>query len=84
MLAAELGRFLDGFLGLFLGADEQNLAALADSVGKKIARCLKLFDRLAEVDDVNAVARVENERLHFGVPAFGLVSEMNAGVQQFL
>ncbi len=40
--------------------------------------------RLAQVDDVNAVARVEDERLHLGVPTLRLVSEMDARLQQFL
>jgi hypothetical protein len=32
---------------------------------------------------VDAVARVEDERFHLGIPALGLVSEMNASFQQF-
>jgi hypothetical protein len=33
---------------------------------------------------MNAVAGVEDERLHLGVPPLGLVAKMNAGVQQLL
>ena len=83
-LAAFLGGFLDGLLGLLLGADEQDLAALADGLAQEVAGGFQLGERLAEVDDVNAVARVEDERLHLGVPTLGLVSEMDAGIQQFL
>ena len=83
-LAAGLGRFLDGLLGLLLGADEQDLAALADGLAEEVAGRLELGERLAEVDDVDAVARVEDEGLHLRVPAPGLVSEMDTRFQQFL
>jgi hypothetical protein len=33
---------------------------------------------------VDAVASIEDERLHLGIPPFGLVPEMNARLQQFL
>jgi len=32
---------------------------------------------------VNAIARVEDERFHLGVPTPRLVSEMDARIQQF-
>ena len=51
---------------------------------QKLASRFQLSERLAQVDDVNAVAGVEDELLHLGVPTLGLVSEMNAGFQQFL
>ena len=84
ILATFFGRFFDGLLRLFLSADEQNLAALANRRMQKIASCLELVQRFAEVDDVDAVASVENERLHFRIPPFGLVPEVDAGIQQFL
>jgi hypothetical protein len=37
-----------------------------------------LRERLAEVDDVNAVTRIEDEGLHLGVPTLRLMSEMDA------
>ena len=82
-LAAFLGGFLDALLRLLFGADKHHLAALADGGGQEIARRFELRERLAEVNDVNAVARVEDERLHLGVPTLRLVSEMDARFQQF-
>ena len=41
-----------------------------------------LDDGLLEVEDVDAVALTEDERLHLGVPATGLVAEMAAGLEQ--
>src|ERR1043166_4342987 len=41
------------------------------------ARDFDLGESLVEVDDVNAVACSENELFHLGVPALGLVTEMN-------
>ncbi len=60
------------------------LLAFADGRTKKITCRLQLVERLAEVNDVNAVAGIEDERLHLGIPPFGLVSEMDASIQQFL
>lgn len=37
--------------------------------------------RLLQVDDVNAGTVRENERLHFGIPSLGLVTEVNSRVQ---
>jgi hypothetical protein len=37
-----------------------------------------LVERLAQVDDVDPITGIEDERLHLGVPPFGLVSEMDA------
>ncbi len=69
---------------MLLGADKQNFAAFADGVGKKAARGFQLVKRLAQVNDVNTIAGIEDERLHLGVPPFGLVSEMDARIEQFL
>ena len=77
-LPAGLRGFLDRLLGLLLGADEQHLSALRDGVEKELAGILELHDGLAQVDDVDAVAGIENEGLHLRVPATGLVTEMHA------
>jgi hypothetical protein len=42
-----------------------------------------LRSRFAQVDDVDAVARVEDEGLHLGIPTLGLVSKVDACFQQF-
>ena len=82
-LAAGLGRFLDGFLGLLLGADEEDVAALGRGSGEEFAGFFHLNDRLGQVDDVDAVAGLEDESLHLGVPATGLMAEMNACFEEF-
>ena len=71
-------------LRLLLGADKQHFVAFAHRGREEIAGRFQLVERLAQVDDMDAVARVEDERLHLGVPPFGLVSEMDTGIQQFL
>ena len=40
--------------------------------------------RLLQVDDVDAVAVGEDEPLHLGIPASGLVPEVRAAVKQLL
>jgi len=82
-LAGFLGRFLDADLRLLLGAHEQNFSALADSSGEEIQGCFELRLGLAQINDMNSVARVEDERLHLGVPTLRLMSKMDAGIQQF-
>ena len=83
-LAAFLGRFFDGLLRLFFGADKKHFAALADRRGQEVAGCLQLVERAAEVDDMNAIAGIEDEGFHLGIPPFGLVPKMDARIQQFL
>jgi hypothetical protein len=68
-------------LRLFLGAYKNHLAAFAHRSGQEVARRFQLRERFAEVNDVNAVARVEDERLHFGIPTPRLVSEVDTGFQ---
>ena len=44
---------------------------------------VELLDGLAEVDDVDGVALLENEGLHLRVPALGLVAKVDAGLEKF-
>ena len=81
-LSAGYRGFLDRFLRLFLAADEQDLPAALRHLLKEIGGALQLFHRLIEIDDVNGVALLENERLHFRIPPFGLVAKMDAGFEQ--
>jgi hypothetical protein len=71
-------------LGLLLGADEQDFPALTHGLEQEHARGFQLRDRLAQVDDVDPVAGLEDERLHLGVPTTGLVSEMDTRFEQLL
>jgi hypothetical protein len=58
--------------------------ALADRGRQEVAGGFKLSEGFAEVDNVDAIAGIEDERLHLGIPPFGLVSEVDASIQQFL
>jgi hypothetical protein len=40
-----------------------------------------LIERLAQVNDVDAVASIENEAFHARVPAFGLMAKVNTCFQ---
>jgi len=79
MSAAGFGS--DGFLSLTLGADKQNLAALGNGVDDLVIRDAEKLHGLLQVDNMDAVAGAKNERTHLRVPAAGLVTEMNAGLQ---
>ena len=77
------GRLLgDGLLRLLLGADEQHLAAAGDGVLDERVGAVDVGQRLLQVDDVDAVALGEDEALHLGVPATGLVPEVDAALEE--
>src|SRR5207302_6790819 len=69
-------------LRLALGADEQNSLAFDGGILHKLGRVLEHLQRLLKIDDVNAVALAEDEFLHLGVPALGLVPEVDARFEQ--
>src|SRR5207237_8765302 len=75
-LPASQRRFLDRFLGLLLAADEQDFPAATCDLLQKLGRATQLLHGLIEIDDVNLVPLLEDERLHLRVPALGLVPKM--------
>src|SRR5208283_3007055 len=74
----------DDFLGLLLGADVQDRAAVGDGLLDELVRAVDVVEGLLEVDDVDAVALGEDVALHLRVPAAGLVPEVNAALQELL
>ena len=83
-LADTLGLFLDGILGLLLGADKQDGLAVGGQITDKVVGLFQLLHRLLQVNDIDAVALRVDVRGHFGVPASGLVAEVDASFQQLL
>ena len=82
--ADALGLFLDGLLSLLLGADEQQgLAGLAQGADEAVG-LLQLLHGLLQVDDIDAVALGVNIGGHLGVPATGLVAEVDARLEKLL
>ena len=71
-----------GRLSLLLGADEQDVAAAGDGLLDEVVGSVDALDGLRQVDDVDAVALGEDEALHLGVPASGLVAEMDTALQE--
>ena len=80
--AGALGLFANDVLRLLLGADEQNDFALARHLLDDFVGFAQLLHGEREIDDVDAVALLEDERLHLGVPAAGLVAEVDACLEQ--
>ena len=74
--------FGDRLLGLLLGAHEQDRVTARDGVGHELEGRVQALDGLGQVDDVDAVALGEDVRLHLRVPAAGLVSEVDAGLEE--
>ena len=69
---------------LALGADEEHVLAAQDDVARQLLRELELPQRLLQVDDVDPVALREDEAAHLGIPAAGLVSEVDTGGEELL
>ena len=80
-LGGDLG---DGVAGLLLRADEQDGAAAAGDARREVASVPEELVRLQQVDDVDPLGLAVDETAHLGVPAAGLVAEVNAGLQQLL
>ena len=80
--AALLGVTLDRILSLLLGADEQDSAATGHGVAHVGVGRLDTREGLIEVDDVDAGTLAIDETLHLGVPTAGLVTEVDASVQE--
>ena len=81
-LTHALSLLSDGFLGLLLGADEEDRAAVGHGLLDEFEGVVDVAQRLLQVDDVDAVALGEDEALHLRVPTTGLVSKVNAAVEQ--
>ena len=75
---------LDDAGELRLGADEEDVLAAQDDVARELLRELELTQRLLEIDDVDPVALGEDEAAHLGIPATGLVPEVDAGGEECL
>jgi hypothetical protein len=81
-LAGSRGLLADDVLRLLLGADEQHRLAARADVDDRLERAAEQLDRVLQVDDVDAVARAEDEGLHLRVPAAGVVAEVDARLEQ--
>ena len=75
---AAVSSFSNRFLSLFLGAYEQDRAALFSATGNCGVSSVETVHGLLEVDDVDVATVTEDEGLHLGVPATGLMTEVGA------
>src|SRR5690606_12587657 len=64
------------------GADEEDRATTGDRLDDEVVGAAEEPGGLVEVDDVDAVARAEDERAHLRVPALRLVAEVHARLEQ--
>ena len=81
-LTASFGGLLHGFLSLAFAADEEDFFAAAGEVGQEFSGRVDLLDGFLDVEDVNLVFGAHDEILHLGVPALGLMSEMDSGFDE--
>ncbi len=76
-----LGLLAHDVLCLLLGTDEQDHAAGPGQLLDRFVGFAEFLNREREIDNVDAVALLEDERLHLGVPTARLVTEVDAGLQ---
>ena len=70
-------------MGLFLGADKQNVAAICDHVADVDVCLFDTAQALAEIQEVDSVALTQDVALHLGIPTTGLVPEMHTCLEEF-
>ena len=80
--AGRLSGLAHDFLRLRLGGDEEHFLALGGGVLDEGGGGGEARVRLLKVDDRNTVAVIEDERTAAGIPATGLVSEVDAGIEE--
>ncbi len=66
----------------FLVPTKRTVPFSADQIPQERIGDVDPVERLIEIDDVDAVALTEDKALHLRVPAPGLVTEMNSGLEQ--
>lgn len=79
--AATSGFLANDLAGGTLGADEQDLVLASGQALNEGQGLVEHRQGLFEVDDMDLVARAENELAHFRVPVTGLVAEVHTGLQ---
>ena len=82
ILAGPLGGIGDDLLRLALGADEEHPSAAGDDVPDRAQRAVEQRHGLRQVDDVDPVALPVNVGGHLGIPAVGLMPEVDASLEQ--
>ena len=69
--------FSDGVLRLFFRPDEKHVPARRGQISHHGFQILKHRYGLLEIDNMNAVARAENVRLHLRIPTARLVPKVD-------
>src|SRR5690606_20607477 len=75
---------LDDRAQLALRADEEHAVAPEHDLADRLLRDVQTIERLAQVDDVDAVALGEDEGLHLRIPTARLVAEVDSGFQEMV
>ena len=78
---AALRLFLDRILRLLLGTDKEDGAAVCGDVHNCLVGIVHHAHGLLQINDVNAVAFRVDVRRHLGVPASGLMTEVNTRLE---
>jgi hypothetical protein len=68
---------------LALAANKEDLLVLAGQFAEEVSSFVDLIDGLLDVEDVDVVFGAHDEFLHLGVPAFGLMSKVDASFDEF-
>ena len=81
-LANAIRFFFDDLASAALGANKQNFVVGCRHLLDHVDRFVQRRQGVLEVDDVNLVARAEDEFTHLRIPVLGLVTEVSTCFQQ--
>ena len=76
--------FLDGICCLFFCADKKNRLIILRKLSDKVISLFQFFHGLLEIYDINTISLTIDVLCHLGVPAAGLVTKVDTGLQQLL
>ncbi len=82
-LSAGDGRLFHRFLRLLFAADKKNFPATSRYFLQKFRCAMQLAHRLIKINDVDLIALLENEWLHFRVPPLRLMAKVDTSFKQF-
>ena len=77
-----LGLGCNCFLGLLLGTDEEDVAAMGNGLINELVGRIDVGQCLLKINDVDAVAFRDDVALHLRIPTTGLVAKVDTGVKE--
>ena len=75
--------FINGLLGLLFRPNKEDVLPFGYNVANELIGFFEELDGFLEINDINPISCPKDIGLHFGVPTFRLMAEMNPSLQKF-